>query len=335
MPLEIPGFLVRLFARPYVAGDSLDDGIRVAERLLDSGALTTLDLLAEGIRTEERVQENIRIYERMVDAVADDARFADPESRPTISLKPSSYTLDPLDARPGATAKGSREAIIHIAERAHARGVGLTLDMEDRNWTDFTLDLATELFARGYDFGTVLQARLHRTDRDLERIPAGMRVRLVIGIYREPSDVALTDKAQMKERMLKQAEVLLKKGAYVELGTHDEHCVERFLTQVVPRAGAGCDRFEVQMLYGVPRAQLIERMLDGELLRDKGRTPRVRLYVPFATSWDQATAYCRRRLRANPSIGFYVARNLLGALVGRPPGSIPRKRAAHETAVVT
>ena len=69
--LPTPDWLVRLFARPYVAGDSLNAGLATAERLLESGVLTTLDLLAEGIRTDERVQENIRVYEDMVDGVAE------------------------------------------------------------------------------------------------------------------------------------------------------------------------------------------------------------------------------------------------------------------------
>jgi proline dehydrogenase len=322
--IPTPGWLVRLFARPYVAGDSLDDGLTTASRLLESGVLTTLDLLAEGIRTDERVQENILVYEQMVDGVAD--RFENPATRPTLSLKPSSYTLDPLDARPGATARGSREAIVRIAERARARNVALTLDMEDRHWTDFTLEVTLDLFRRGFDFGTVLQSRLNRTDQDVERIPAGMRVRLVIGIYREPADVALTDKPAMKERMLKQAERLLRRGAHVEFASHDERLVRRFLNEVVPGSGAGCDRFEIQMLYGVPRAELIEQILDGKLFTKDGQVPRVRLYVPFATSWDQATAYCRRRLQGNPSIGLYVAKNLLGGLFGKAPGSVPRKR---------
>ncbi|MFO0980614.1 MAG: proline dehydrogenase family protein [Planctomycetota bacterium] len=333
MPFEIPAFLVRWFARPYVAGSSLEAGLLVAERLLESGVRTTLDLLAEGVRTEARVQENIRVYEQMIDGVA--ARFADAETRPTISLKPSSYTLDPLDAREGATANGSREAIAHLAEHAHERGVALTLDMEDRRWTDFTIDLANEMFARGYDFGTVLQARLHRTEHDLARIPPGMRVRMVIGIYREPAELALTEKPAMKQRLLAQAAALLQRGVHVELATHDEQCIERFLREVVPQSGVGCDRFEIQMLYGVPRARLIERILDGKLFRDGGRAPVVRLYVPFATSWDQATAYCRRRLKANPSIGVYVARNLLGSLVGKPPGSMPRKRDQRALSGVT
>jgi hypothetical protein len=42
--------------------------------------------------------------------------------------------------------------------------------------------------------------------------------------------------------------------------------------------------------------------------------------VPFATAWDQATAYCRRRLQSNPDMAVYVARNLLSMLRGRRPG---------------
>ena len=56
----IPGFLVRLFARPYVAGDRLQDGLDVAYRLWSgAGILTTLDLLAEEVTSEQRVRENL------------------------------------------------------------------------------------------------------------------------------------------------------------------------------------------------------------------------------------------------------------------------------------
>ncbi len=101
--------------------------------------------------------------------------------------------------------------------------------------------------------GTVLQTRLHRA---LERIPAGMRLRLVIGIYSEKSDIALTDKSVMKERMLVHAERLLALGCRVEFGTHDEPTLERFLTEVAPGHESQC---EIQMLLGMPRRPFARR----------------------------------------------------------------------------
>jgi proline dehydrogenase len=296
----IPAFLVRYFASPYVAGDSLAQAIAVVKKLDAERALSsTLDLLAEDIRTPEQAQGNLDTYLRMVDAVA--GCGLPPARRPTLSLKPSSYTTSPLQH--GGDAAGSRAAMRRIAERAQAAGVGLSIDMESRHWTDFTLDTLRELHAEGMrHVGAVLQTRLHRTEKDLAALPPGIRVRLVIGIYREPADVALTDKPAMKDRMLAYAETLLRAGHYVEFATHDDAYVRRFVEEVVPNTGVGKDRYEVQMLYGVPR----ERFLAD--LRRQGI--QARLYVPFALGWDMAIQYLRRRLDEYPAMVWLVTKNM-------------------------
>ena len=116
----------------------------------------------------------------------------------------------------GGDAAGSEEAIVEIAQLAKEAGVALTIDMESHEWTDFTLDLAIRLFRDGYDVGTVLQTRLERTADDLRRIPTAMRIRMVIGIYQEPKSIAITDKRQMKQRLVTQSQKLLEQGVFVE-----------------------------------------------------------------------------------------------------------------------
>lgn len=292
----IPGFLVRFFARPYVAGSSLDDAIQTTVDLYDSQRLLgTLDLLGEDVVEPHQVERNVEAYRDMLKRAAEDARFGS-RPAPTVSVKPSGFTC--------TGRKDARDPIFALAEEAHARGVGLTIDMEDRHWTDLTLDWAIELFERGWNVGTVVQTRLHRTMTDIDRIPAGMRIRLVIGIYPEPSEVATTDKAEMKERMLECGRRLLERGAYVEFATHDEHYIERFVRDVAPLAP---DRCEIQWLLGVPRDAIHERLARGEL----GPTLPIRLYVPFALSWSDATAYLRRRLDESPSMVWLVLANML------------------------
>jgi proline dehydrogenase len=294
----VPAPMVRWFARPYVAGDSLDAALAAAARLWrDRGLLATLDVLGEEVKEKARVDANVKIYAGVIDALARDARFRDVPTRPSVSLKPSAFT-----------AGGPEEArgpIMELAAHARDRGVLLTVDMEDRRWTDMTLDLAIGLFEKGHDVGTVLQTRLNRTERDLARIPPGMRLRLVIGIYPEPAEVATTDKQAMKERMVSFARKLLQRKVFVEFGTHDVPAVERFVKEVAP---LDPDRCEVQMLLGVPRTDLQERVRRGAL----GPALPVRLYVPFANGWDDATAYVRRRMAESPSMAWLVLRNLLG-----------------------
>jgi proline dehydrogenase len=297
----IPPFLVRHFARPYVAGDSLGKAMDVAAQLWrERGLTTTLDLLAEGIEDAATIEQNVQTYVAMVDAVASDPRFGEGLDRPTVSLKLSSYTLAPLEK--GGDGAGSREAAERIIRHARAKGVRVSVDMESAAWTDFTLAFLRKLHANGDEHvGCVVQSRLHRTKADVAALPPAMRTRLVIGIYREPATIALTDKDAMKERLLELAGELLARGHYVEFASHDERYVRRFVDEVVRNAGVGTDRYEVQMLFGVPREKLLKE------LRDRGI--RCRLYVPFSLGWDMAIAYLRRRLDEYPAMMFLVMRN--------------------------
>jgi len=290
----VPGSLVRWFARPYVAGDSIEAALDAAARLTSaSGLFTTLDLLGEGVTMTEQVDTNLTVYRGIIDRIAEDSRF-EGETRPSISLKPSAFTTGAIE--------DAWKPISKIAAYAHEHGVALTIDMEERRWTDQTIQWSCELFDRGYDVGTVLQTRLNRTEADLDRIPAGMRLRLVIGIYPEPLEVAIQDKRGMKERMLTQAKRLLDRGVRVEFATHDEEFVERFVREVACDAPERC---EVQMLLGVPRARTHRAVLDGTW-----KTPlAVRIYVPFAVGWEDATAYLRRRMEESPSVIWLVLRN--------------------------
>ena len=300
----VPGPLVRFFARPYVAGGDQASALTTAALNLQSGLDTTLDLLGEDVTSAGQIEQNADVYARLIRALADDPRFLDSAHRPTVSLKPSAFTTESHEE--------AFEAIQPIVELAHQKAVGLTIDMENQAWTDITIERSVALYEKGHDVGTVLQTRLNRTEADLARIPAGMRLRLVIGIYPEPADIATTNKIEMKERMLQFSETLLEKGAKVEFATHDDAYIERFATDLAPRYPGQC---EVQMLLGVPRTTMQSRLLVGEL----GCPLPVRIYVPFAVSWADATAYLRRRMAESPSIIWLVLRNLFNRQAARPP----------------
>ena len=144
----IPPSLVRLFARPYVAGDSLARAVgTVAQLWRERSLMATLDLLAEDIHQESQAQQNLAAYLAMVDAVAA-MQEVPAAARPTLSLKPSSYTTRPLQA--GGDAAGSFAAMQQIVEYAAKQQVAVSIDMEGRHWTDFTLDALKQFHAQGH-----------------------------------------------------------------------------------------------------------------------------------------------------------------------------------------
>jgi proline dehydrogenase len=154
-----------------------------------------------------------------------------------------------------------------------------------------------------------------------------MRVRLVIGIYNEPAQIAHTDKRIMKDLAVQFAGNLLEKGVYVEMATHDTKCIDTFYRYVAIPQKVPSTQFEHQMLQGVPRQTIQKTLRSGQYFRDLQATAAepdqpylkelastgvpVRMYLPFGTA-KVSGAYCRRRLRENPNMITYGFKNFFG-----------------------
>ncbi|RME76292.1 MAG: hypothetical protein D6785_13965 [Planctomycetota bacterium] len=308
----MPPAMLAFFSKPYLGGYSLEEALEVARQLYQTkGILSTIDLLGEEVENKQKALENRNVYLKVIEELG----HFDMASRPTLSFKPSSITYPTsVNEKKGELHVDEsflRENIKCLLEKGKEAKVGLTMDMEDHRWTELTLEVYLEFLKEGYDFGTVLQTRLFRTKEDIERIPSNGRIRLCIGIYEEPPEIALQDTHEMKEKMVEYGKVLLDKDVYLELATHDEQLIHRFLKEIYlenPKKD-----FEIQMLLGVPREKIQQKLVEGSFL--PGLAPlKVRLYVPFAQNFKDGVAYCRRRLLSNPHMISYGIRNLFGRM---------------------
>ena len=95
---------------------------------------------------------------------------------------------------------------------------------------------------------------------------------------------------------------LLAAGSYVALATHDRALIEEVLA-VIERRLVSREGYEFQMLLGVAEDVRHRLVAAGH---------RVRVYVPFGNAWY---AYSVRRLKENPSIAGYVARDVMRSFV--------------------
>ncbi len=291
-----PTPLVKLFANPYVAGDSIDAAVKTARKFWEERKVcSTIYLLGEELQSDEEVQYSADVYDRLIKALGK-------QEYTTISLKPTQLGShrDTLYCQ---------NVICRIVEEAEKYQIQVTLDMEDHNFTDMTLDIFRAIHREHPTFGTVLQSRLFRTDDDIRSL-AGLkaRIRICIGIYNEPKEISLQNKPDMKQKMLEQIEVLLKEGHYPEIATHDEALILESIN-IADRLNMKKDQYEVQMLMGVPKKAFQDDLIQNGIL--------VRLYVPFAEKWKYATAYCKRRLAANPAMAAYILKNILHKSTGK------------------
>ena len=291
-----PTPLVKLFASPYVAGDSIGAAVDAAQKLWEERRVcSTIDLLGEELESDEEVQYSVDVYERLIDALGS-------QDYATISLKPSQ-----LGSHRGTD--NCQEVIRGIIQRAEQYNIKVTLDMEDHSFTDMTLDIFRALKKDHPTFGTVLQSRLFRTDDDIISLKGlNARIRICIGIYNEPKEIALQSKPEMKKKLLHQVELLFKEGHYPEIGTHDEAVMNEAI-DIAEKLNMKKNQYEVQMLMGVPRQAFQDELIQNGIL--------VRLYVPFAEKWKYAIAYCKRRLAANPAMAAYIFKNILQKIAGR------------------
>jgi proline dehydrogenase len=174
--------------------------------------------------------------------------------------------------------------------------------MEDHTTVDSTLAIGEDLRRDFPKTGVVLQSNLRRTAGDLRDLaaratpsaPAGVRVRLVKGAYREPASVAFQHKREVDEAYLVDLGVLFSSTCYPMVATHDP----RMISAARSLAAAGrfaTDGWETQMLLGI-RVDLQETVVDqGQQLR---------VYVPFGTDWY---GYFMRRLAERPAnVAFFL-----------------------------
>src|SRR6266568_2994530 len=146
-----------------------------------------------------------------------------------------------------------------IIERAPKDSV-VWVDMEASNYVDATLDLYRRALTARANVGLCLQAYLHRTKDDLEKLlPLRPSIRLVKGAYNEPPEIAFPRKGDVDENYFELGKQMLRakkvnSGMRAAFGTHDVALMRR-LSEHASAEGFSKRDFEVQMLYGIQSAE--------------------------------------------------------------------------------
>jgi proline dehydrogenase len=277
----------------FVAGTEIADAVQATRAVNAAGMSVSIDNLGENVTNPDEARHSAQLYRQILDAIAANKLNAN------ISLKLTHMGLD-------VDEKLARELVSDLVVKASSMNPPgfVRVDMEGSPYTQRTLDFVHELHRipeNGNSVGTVIQAYLKRSERDVENLLAdNIRIRLCKGAYKEPASIAFESKNDVDANYIKLMKTLMKSGIYHGLATHDENIVregEAFARKekIAPEA------FEFQMLYG------IRRDLQQRLVREGWR---VRVYIPFGTEWYP---YFMRRLGERPANVFFIVRNMLRA----------------------
>lgn len=262
----------------FVPGESVDQALAAVRGLADRGLAASVDHLGENTFDAATAEGYTRTYLTLLDRLAAD----DLASTTEVSIKASALGQNLSDDLALTNAQ-------RICAAAAAAGTTVTVDMEDHTTTDATLRLVDTLRADFPTTGCVLQAMLHRTEADCDRLATpGSRVRLCKGAYDEPATVAARRGSDINAAYLRCLRALLKGEGYPMIATHDPAMIATAL-DYIDLAGREPSSYEFQMLFGI-------RPDEQERLAAAGH--RVRVYVPFGTDWY---AYFLRRLAEKPA----------------------------------
>ena len=278
---------MRLGAARFVAGETLDECVPVLRRLNDAGLHANTTLLGEAIPDAAGAAVTVAEYEAIVD------RLARESLRANVALKLTHLGLS-FDQE---TTYCNLERIV-----AHAGHLGqfVRMDMEQSSFVDASLEIYERLRRGGHEnVGVVLQAYLHRSPADLERLlPLKPNLRIVKGAYLEPATIAHPEKREVDRAYVRLVERGLRGGAYVAVATHDERIIRR-VRAFTEREDISHDRFEFQMLYGVRPA--LQRSVAAAGYK-------VLVATPFGPDWYP---YLMRRLAERPANVLFFLRNLV------------------------
>jgi proline dehydrogenase len=267
--------------RRFIAGETLEDELAVCARLAANKTFSTLDHLGENVTSVKEAEASRDAYLTALDEIAKRKLPA------TVSIKLTQFGLD-------LSPEACYRNVQALSTRASEAGTVVEIDMESSEYTDRTLAIVEKIgTARA-----VIQAYLYRSAADIEHLNSlKIPVRLCKGAYNEPESAAFPAKRDVDQNYLKLMKLLLDKGTYPAIASHDETILGEAFRYARERK-IPPENFEFQMLYGI-RNDLQQRIIDlGYHLR---------VYVPYGVAWYP---YFMRRLAERPANALFLAKNV-------------------------
>ncbi len=307
---------MRILGRQFVMGRTIQEGLERAAPSEPKGWRHSYDMLGESARCKADARRYFEAYAAAIAAIGKASAGRGPIDGPGISVKLSAlhprYEVAQADRVRGELVP----ALIELARLAKAQGIGFTVDAEEAERLDLSLDLIAAALddagLAGWDgFGLAVQAyqtRARGVVAWLAEAAASRRrrimVRLVKGAYWD-SEIkraqerglafypVFTRKASTDLSYLVCAGALLDaEWIYPQFATHNAH------TLAAVEEMAGNRPFEYQRLHGM-----------GESLYEQIVTPGrpCRIYAPVG-SHEDLLPYLVRRLLENGANTSFVNR---------------------------
>jgi RHH-type proline utilization regulon transcriptional repressor/proline dehydrogenase/delta 1-pyrroline-5-carboxylate dehydrogenase len=309
---------MRIIGRQFVMGRTIAEALERAQSAEKRGYRHSFDMLGEAARTAEDARRYFDAYAGAIAAVGKVAAGLGPVAGPGISVKLSAlHPRYEFSQRERMLAELAPR-VLDLCRLAREANIGLTIDAEEADRLELSLDIAAQVFAdpglKGWEgFGMAVQAYQKRAwpliDWLVEEAAASrcrLMVRLVKGAYwdteiKRAQEQGLsaypvfTRKRATDVSYLACARKLLAAGSaiYPQFATHNAHTV----AAVLELAGARGD-WEFQRLQGMGEALYEQVVGEGGLGRP------CRTYAPVGGHEDLLPYLVRRLLENGANTSF-------------------------------
>ncbi|MGE4220722.1 MAG: bifunctional proline dehydrogenase/L-glutamate gamma-semialdehyde dehydrogenase PutA [Alphaproteobacteria bacterium] len=312
---------MRILGGQFVMGRTIGEALKRAAPGERQGYRHSFDMLGEAARTAADAARYFDAYAAAIDAIGRASAGRGPMAGPGISVKLSALHPRYEQAQRGRVLAELVPRLAALAARARDAGIGLTVDAEEADRLDLSLDAIEAVFAdpalAGWEgFGLAVQAYQKRAMPLLDwlaaladRVGRRLAVRLVKGAYWD-SEIkraqeggqagypVFTRKASTDVSYIACAKRLASspKAFYPQFATHNAHTVAAVLEIMSSRRD-----FEFQRLHGMGEA-LYDRIVGAA-----GMDIPCRVYAPVG-SHEDLLAYLVRRLLENGANTSFVNR---------------------------
>jgi RHH-type transcriptional regulator, proline utilization regulon repressor / proline dehydrogenase / delta 1-pyrroline-5-carboxylate dehydrogenase len=318
---EAVNYAMRIMGRQFVMGRTIEDALDNARALESRGYRYSYDMLGEAARTRQAAAGYFEAYKHAIAAIGRRSSSGGVADRPGISVKLSALHPRYEMGQAERLQEELLPLVLALARHAASAGIGLTIDAEEAERLDLSLDVVEAVAADPQledwnGLGVVVQAYQKAAPfvidwlADLaQRHRRRLMVRLVKGAYWDaeikrsqelglPGYPVFTRKPSTDVSYLACARRLLNQPAqfYPQFATHNAHSI----AAVLEFAGDARD-FEFQRLHGMGET------LYEELVENHPVGVACRIYAPVGQHED-LLAYLVRRLLENGANSSFVNR---------------------------
>ena len=186
---------MKIMGHQFVLGRTIQEGLERSRKGDFANYRYSFDMLGEAALTQADADRYFESYRKAIDAIGATGPFADEISAPSISVKVSALHPRYEHAKRERVLAELAPRLLALAQQAKRHNIGMTIDAEETDRLEISLDLIFKVLAdaslAGWNgFGIVVQAYQKRAPFVIDYIVAKARelgrripVRLVKGAY--------------------------------------------------------------------------------------------------------------------------------------------------------